>query len=196
MKSSNYAGLIENDSGSDIEVDIDEQEKLMMDVMAKPLRSSKEQTDSNRKQGENSGSIEGVVIGKVITCDNSGTVTVDYPGNPSDKPLVAATLSTFGVDDINKKVALMFETGNPRRPVIMGRLQRLVERVENNSVEEIDIKVDGKRLTFNAAQEIVLRCGAASITLTKAGKVLIRGEYLLSRSTGTNRIKGGSVQIN
>ena len=41
-----------------------------------------------------------------------------------------------------------------------------------------------------------LRCGKASITLTRAGKVLIRGAYLLSRSSGVNRIKGGSVQIN
>ena len=49
---------------------------------------------------------------------------------------------------------------------------------------------------FTAESEIVLRCGEASITLTRAGKVLIRGTYLLSRSSGVNRIKGGSVQIN
>jgi hypothetical protein len=56
--------------------------------------------------------------------------------------------------------------------------------------------IDGKRVTFDAREEIVLRCGKASITLTKAGKVLIRGAYLLNRSSGVNRIKGGSVQIN
>ena len=37
---------------------------------------------------------------------------------------------------------------------------------------------------------------AGNIMLTRAGKVLIRGAYLLSRSSGANRIKGGSVQIN
>jgi hypothetical protein len=42
----------------------------------------------------------------------------------------------------------------------------------------------------------VLRCGQASVTLTKAGKVLIRGTYVSSRSSGVNRIKGGSVQLN
>jgi hypothetical protein len=56
--------------------------------------------------------------------------------------------------------------------------------------------VDGKRFVFTAEDEIVLRCGRASITLTRAGKVLIRGAYLLNRSSGVNRIKGGSVQIN
>ena len=49
---------------------------------------------------------------------------------------------------------------------------------------------------LTAEHEIVLRCGKASLTLTRAGKVLIRGTYLLSRSSGVNRIKGGSVQIN
>ena len=33
-------------------------------------------------------------------------------------------------------------------------------------------------------------------TLTRAGKILIRGAYLLARSSGVNRIQGGSVQIN
>ena len=34
-------------------------------------------------------------------------------------------------------------------------------------------------LCSSPSSEIVLRCGEASITLTKAGKVLIRGDYLL-----------------
>ena len=41
-----------------------------------------------------------------------------------------------------------------------------------------------------------MRCGEASITLTRAGKVLIRGAYVLSRSSGANRIKGAAVEIN
>ena len=45
-------------------------------------------------------------------------------------------------------------------------------------------------------EEIELKCGESSIVLTKAGKILIRGKYLLSRSSGVNRIMGGSVQVN
>lgn len=55
---------------------------------------------------------------------------------------------------------------------------------------------DGERLVLKAEREIVLQCGKASITLTRAGKVIIRGAYVLSRSSGVNRIVGGSVQIN
>jgi hypothetical protein len=49
---------------------------------------------------------------------------------------------------------------------------------------------------LSAEREIVLRCGAASITLTRAGKILINGSYILSRSTGYNKIKGAAVGIN
>jgi Domain of unknown function (DUF6484) len=58
------------------------------------------------------------------------------------------------------------------------------------------INVDGKRVVIEGQEEIVLSCGESSITLTKAGKILIRGKYLVSRSSGVNRILGGSVQIN
>jgi hypothetical protein len=57
-------------------------------------------------------------------------------------------------------------------------------------------EIDGERLELKSEREIVLRCGKASITLTRDGKILIRGTYLLNRSVGTNRIQGGSVQIN
>jgi hypothetical protein len=59
-----------------------------------------------------------------------------------------------------------------------------------------EVSVDGKAVQFNAEEQIVLKCGKASITLTRAGKVIIRGAYLLNRSSGVNRIKGGSVHIN
>ena len=60
-----------------------------------------------------------------------------------------------------------------------------------------ELEIGGEeRLELTAEREIVLRCGKASITLTRAGKVLIRGDYISSRSSGVNKIKGGSVQLN
>ena len=61
---------------------------------------------------------------------------------------------------------------------------------------QVEVDADGRHLIVSAKEQLVLRCGKASITLTKAGKVLIEGSYLLSRSSGVNRIKGGSVQLN
>jgi hypothetical protein len=68
--------------------------------------------------------------------------------------------------------------------------------MRSRNAEVLKVDIDGEAVTLTAEKEIVLRCGKASLTLTRAGKILLRGAYLLSRSSGVNRIKGGSVQIN
>ena len=60
----------------------------------------------------------------------------------------------------------------------------------------LEALVDGRRVVVEAEDEIVLRCGEASITLRRNGRVVVRGTYVETRSKGVNRIKGGSVQIN
>jgi hypothetical protein len=97
-------------------------------------------------------------------------------------------------------VALLFEGGDPLRPLIIGPLVRATPSgptpTPAGRAPALEVSADGERVTLTAPRELVLHCGEASITLTRAGKILIRGAYLLSRSTGVNRIKGGSVQIN
>lgn len=56
--------------------------------------------------------------------------------------------------------------------------------------------VAGKRIVIEAQQEIELRCGDARILLTRDGIVQIRGTYVTSHASATQRIRGGSVQLN
>ena len=56
--------------------------------------------------------------------------------------------------------------------------------------------VDGDVVRVSAAASLTLRCGKASVTLTRDGKVLINGSYVETRASSTNRIQGGSVRIN
>ncbi len=136
--------------------------------------------------------ISGVIIGKVVGWDSEGRVVVDHPGNKTGKPLPATSAASLDTHAVGREAALMFLGGDPLRPIIIG----LIEQSVTPPSPMKTASVDGKQLVFTAEEEIVFRCGEASITLTKAGKVLIRGAYLLSRSSGVNRIKGGSVQIN
>ena len=53
-----------------------------------------------------------------------------------------------------------------------------------------------REIVIEAGDELTLRCGEASIRITRDGKIVIRGEHILSRAKGTQRIKGGSVAIN
>lgn len=134
--------------------------------------------------------IDGVVIGKLIGFGDNGKPLVDFPSNNQNCPLPA--YSTVHVDTkvIGGEIAIMFEEGNSQKPIIIGIIQHPEE------VQPIHVEIDGERKTLTAEKEIVLRCGKASITLTRAGKIIIRGTYLLNRSSGVNKIKGGSVQIN
>jgi hypothetical protein len=126
-----------------------------------------------------------------------GELLVDFPGNPAGQARTARATVSWAARDAGRDMVLMFEQGDPHRPIVLGFLQPPVR--ENGTPEKLppaEVEKDGERLVFTAEKELVFRCGEASITLTRAGKVLIRGAYLLSRSTGVNRIKGGSVQIN
>ena len=147
--------------------------------------------------------LNGVVIGTLVGLNDAGEPLVDFPANPAGARILARSAVPLDKGEISQEVALLFEGGDPHRPIIMGLIQHpermpstSPERIRSETQNLIDAEVDGERLVFTAKKEIVLRCGKASITLTRAGKVLIRGIYLLSRSSGVNRIKGGSVQIN
>jgi hypothetical protein len=147
--------------------------------------------------------LDGVVIGTLVGLNAAGEPLVDFPANPAGEPIPARSAVTLGKGEIGREMALLFQGGDPRRPIVMGLIQH-PERMPSTSADSIrsetpntmKAEVDGERLVFTAKKEIVLRCGKASITLTRAGKVLIRGAYLLSRSSGVNRIKGGSIQLN
>ncbi len=136
-----------------------------------------------------------VVIGALIAVDDMGIPLVIFPGNESSVGVPARATVTLTAEDIGCEVALMFEKGDPAQPLIIGRIQNPQSRIKNIQAP-VSAEVDGERIEFSANQEIVLKCGKASITLTRAGKILIRGTYLLSRSSGANRIRGGSIQLN
>jgi hypothetical protein len=101
--------------------------------------------------------------------------------------------------DAGRAVTVAFAEDDPNRPIVMGLLRgnpTAREPLEESEHPSWKVEVEGKRIVLSAADEIVLRCGKSSVTLTRAGKVVIRGVYLLSRASGVNRIKGASVQIN
>ncbi len=150
--------------------------------------------------------IEGTRIGKIAGVDADGRILVDFPDNGL-APVSARLTSTAEeklrrASPMGRDVLLLFERNDPKRPVIIDTLYSLLDEITDQSADVLEaqspeeVTVDRKRIIIDAEEEIVLRCGEASITLTCAGKIIIKGNYLLSRSSGANRIKGSSVQIN
>lgn len=135
--------------------------------------------------------IDGVVVGTLAAIGPAGEVLVDFAGNPSPEPAAARAMAVIGAEHVGRSIALLFEGGDPQRPVVMGLMHTPAP-----PAPAVEADGDGERLVLEAGKEIVLRCGDASITLTRAGKILIKGVYVLSRSSGVNRIQGGAVEIN
>jgi hypothetical protein len=147
--------------------------------------------------------LDGIVIGTLVSLNDHVTPMVDFPSNPSGAQVQARCTVLLSAKHVGHEVALMFEGGDLQKPIVIGLIQHPEEnqsdssrRISNDPQNPLEVQVDSERLVLTAKHEIVLRCGKASITLTRAGKILIHGEYILSRSSGVNLIKGGSVQIN
>jgi phage baseplate assembly protein gpV len=121
---------------------------------------------------------------------------VVFPGQPGTAALRARSVVDLHGPHIGQAVVLMFDGGDTSRPLVMGVLRESQGWPAAEVPQQVQVDADGERLIVSAAEQLVLRCGKASITLTQAGKVLIQGAYVSSRSTGVNRIRGGSVQLN
>jgi Domain of unknown function (DUF6484) len=143
-------------------------------------------------------STQGVVVGQLLALADNGTVPlVRVDGQTGGTAQRARSVVDLHAAHIGHQVVLVFEGGDPAQPIVMGVLrQGTAGWPQPDKPAQVDVDADGQRLIVSAKEQLVLRCGKASITLTKAGKVLIEGNYLLSRSSGVNRIKGGSVQLN
>jgi uncharacterized protein (DUF2345 family) len=150
--------------------------------------------------------IEGVHIATIVSLSPDGTPGVRLvAGSPavSARLAVAATRQRIETAIAQQQQAVVvFERGDRTKPIIIGLIAALEEPAVTGQPEEsqqphiIEADVDGKRVRVTAQDEIVLQCGSASITLRRNGRVVVRGTYVETHSDGTNRIKGGQVQIN
>ena len=138
-----------------------------------------------------------MATGELVAITDEGcTPLVVFAGQPGTAAVRARSVVDLHGAHIGRQVVLMFEAADPVRPIVMGVLRGGEGAPLSTMPPQVDVETDGSRMVVSAKEQLVLRCGKASITLTKAGKVLIQGSYVSSRSTGVNRIKGGSVQLN
>jgi hypothetical protein len=153
-----------------------------------------------------------VRVGCLTSGSKPGALRVDFEGNASG-PIEAR--STISLDDAavkeavatRRQVVLLFENQDPRRPIVVGMMAPDPGAVLLGSLlrapattapaaTSVEARLDGKRVVLEGEQEVVLRCGEASITLRRDGKVVLRGAYIETTAKGLNRIRGGSVKIN
>lgn len=155
--------------------------------------------------------VPGVAVGRLLAGSTPVAPLVDFAGNVTG-PIRARATIALDPQTIERAVVtgqgatLVFENGDERLPIVTGLVQTdqaatpfqelLVTARPANGRPKVEARLDGERVVLEGKQEIVLKCGEASLTLRRDGKVVLRGAYVETYAKGVNRIKGGSVKIN
>jgi len=143
--------------------------------------------------------VEGIVIGTLNAVTESGEVRVNIDSFGLEN-ISAQTLVELTEIHLQHQLALGFQSGDPYRPIVLGLLHhpKLLAKPVDTTLEsqELEIIHQGKRIVIEAEHELELRCGEAVILLTADGHIQLRGGYITSHADATQRIRGGSVQIN
>jgi len=134
--------------------------------------------------------VDGVVIGMILGFRDAAPLVV-FPGNLREEAIPARSLARLGAGDVGAEVALLFEEGDRMRPLIVGRL---VEPARDDTAPLV--VADGQMLRLTAKERIELRVGRSSIVMEADGHITIRGTDLVSHAARSNRIRGGSVNLN
>lgn len=158
--------------------------------------------------------VTGVVMGVLTGLTEDLTALVSFEGNPAQGAIRARALASLGQDDIGKVVALQFEQGDITQPVIIGLLYRAAKQSDGPfdgplltsapgetivsllASHPLQVIANGHEVTLIASRKLTLQCGRASISLDVDGNIELRGQDLLSRAAGQNRIKGSSISLN
>lgn len=173
-------------------------EELLGMVDMEPIASAGELTAASESHADSGpAKASGPRVGRVTGIDSQGRPLLAYVGMPkpapsrnasakpraaSDEGIPARSTVRVTAADAGREALIAFENGDLGLPIVTGLLQ---------APEEMPARIE-----VQAGKELVLKCGPASITLTKDGRIVIRGADVLTRSSGSNRIKGGSVHIN
>ncbi|TDR34956.1 hypothetical protein DFR29_1412 [Tahibacter aquaticus] len=144
--------------------------------------------------------VDGVGIGTVDALGEQGIALVSI-AEFGLTALPARSLCQLDPNHVGRSVALSFEQGDPARPIILGVLitdfQTPTATVAADDASPAEVIVDGyERVAIQARSTLELRCGDAAILMHADGRIEIRGHYITSHATATQRIRGGSVQIN
>jgi hypothetical protein len=137
--------------------------------------------------------LPGVLAAEVVGVDSNDRPLVRWNGMAA---ITAQAVWTPGAppwrDCIGARVLVGFLGGDETQPIVLGLLEA-PPTVDNR--DQVAESVPDT-LRIEAGRELVIECGEAKISLRKDGRIEIRGTHLISRSSGPNKIKGGSVYIN
>ncbi|MEJ2046354.1 MAG: hypothetical protein P8X74_20675 [Reinekea sp.] len=145
-------------------------------------------------------------IAQIVASEEPGTILVqweNYPPTPARYQDGLDIRKLIGPENEGREVMITFLTNDITQPVItciLGNVVNdIVQRALTSDPAEESVKSifrDGETVITATPEQLTLACGKSSLILKANGKVIIKGENIFSRAAESNRIKGGSVDIN
>ncbi len=150
------------------------------------------------------------LLGTLAEFDEQGRPLIRVALNDQWHTLATTPVVPVSRSDLGRQSVVMLPGASFTAPLLMGFVHTPLSMALSQSEKperepdadesaSYSVEVDeepARELILEGKEKVVLRCGAASITLTEAGKIILRGEHRVSRSHGVNRILGASVQMN
>lgn len=141
-----------------------------------------------------------VRVGHLAGIDDEGRVLFrTAPTEPAIPVSIALTISDGLVARAARtgERALVVRVGDGDDWMLVGLVrERLPQRLRRAGPGDVEVRVDGDKLVFEAERAIELRCGHSSLTLRKDGKIVLTGDYVVSASRGPNKIRGATISLN
>jgi hypothetical protein len=141
-------------------------------------------------------------LGRIVEIDEAGRPRVSFADLVGPPP-IARTLGEVTRTQLEaacaegRSILLGFLDGRADSPVIMS-LASVAEPARPAAGPVAEVVIDGESSTrvIEAREELLLRCGEATISLRADGTIKILGRDVTSWARRRQRIRGGSVAIN
>ncbi|MDH5728413.1 MAG: hypothetical protein OEZ58_05460 [Gammaproteobacteria bacterium] len=147
-------------------------------------------------QGVRNGFVEKVEDGKIYVADKANLDVVI--------PCLFLRTSSAAAPAIKEGDEVVYNA--PESPNDLGCVLGLIEpyqqvpeklnkQLKKNNLSSLTT-IEDEVVRIKADKGLVIECGKSTIILIREGKVQIKGNELLSRARGMNKIKGAGVNIN
>jgi Domain of unknown function (DUF6484) len=140
-----------------------------------------------------------ITIGILTEVTASGAC-VDFPANTSGRPVVARTTAPLDKSDAGREVAMLFEFGDPMRPLIIGLIQQTFKLPPAEAIKAIpktdSHHVRAERIVLDAEGEIVLKTKRAKLVLRENGDIEVHGMRIVSRARTVQKLLAPMLKLN
>lgn len=139
-----------------------------------------------------------VALALIQAVNSQGEVLLDLDLDGTTTAVWASVAGAIDESSIGRTAVVMFIAGEWARPLVIGLVHSGDAAQARAAAEAAPpaAAAPEKRVVVEAGDALTLKCGKASLTMQKNGRMILRGTDIASYASGTQRINGAIVEVN